>query len=185
MRKVPSIRAGAAVAMAEFNIHLSPPVTTPTLVSAPPPSSCDARKCPWWPYTNSKDFKANTALILVVLFCALICSLAFNAAIRYLIRLHCGRRRRGEGKAEQGGGEEEEEVEVPALIYAEGMELPGAETECVICLSDFGVGEKIRVLEKCNHGFHLQCVQRWLAARSSCPTCRANCSNDEFASSNP
>ncbi|GFP92229.1 RING-H2 finger protein atl79 [Phtheirospermum japonicum] len=183
MRKVPSLRAGVAVAMAEFNIHLSPPVTTPTVAAAPPPSSCDARKCPWWPYTNAKDFKANTALILVVLFCALICALAFNAAIRYLIRLHCGRRRRGDEKAEQGGAAAEKEV--PALIYAEGMELAGAETECIICLSDFAVGEKIRVLDKCNHGFHLQCVQRWLAARSSCPTCRTNCEADEFASSPP
>ncbi|KAK6149151.1 hypothetical protein DH2020_016676 [Rehmannia glutinosa] len=181
MRKIPSLRAGAAVAMAEFNIHVSPPLTTSSLASPPPAAAanCDARKCPWWPYSSAKDFKANTALILVVLFCALICALAFNAAIRYVIRLHCRRRRQRDQK---GGAAAEQAVEIPALIYTEGTKLAGAETECIICLSDFAIGEKIRVLDKCNHGFHLQCIQQWLASRSSCPTCRTNCSNELAAS---
>lgn len=176
--------------MAEFNIHLSPPVATSTLAApphAPPAASakCDAHKCPWWPYSSSKDFKANTALILVVLFCALICALAFNSAIRYIIRLHCSRRRR-EGaenqKAELGGPAAEQTAEIPALIYSEGMKLTGAETECIICLSEFAIGEKIRVLDKCNHGFHLQCIQKWLISHSSCPTCRTNCSKESTSS---
>ena len=28
------------------------------------------------------------------------------------------------------------------------------------------------MLPKCNHGFHVRCVDRWLMARSTCPTCR-------------
>ncbi|KAL6555401.1 hypothetical protein OROGR_006659 [Orobanche gracilis] len=180
MRKVPFLRAGAAVAMAEFNIHLPPPVTTSTF-AAPPPSmsssSCGTRKCPWWPYSNAKDFKANTALVLVVLVCALICALAFNAAIRYLIRLHCIHWRQRNRKADPEGAAVEQAEEIPTLIYAEGLKLAGEETECIICLSDFDIGEKIRVLDKCSHGFHLQCIQRWLASRSTCPTCRTNCSN--------
>ncbi|KAL1549963.1 RING-type E3 ubiquitin transferase [Salvia divinorum] len=171
MRKVPSL----AMAMAEFNSHVSPPPPlTATKVAAAPeshPVRCDAEKCPWWPYSSSKDFKANTALIIVVLLCALTCALAFNAGIRYIVRLHCGRRRReeGENQKEEAGG-------VPGLSYAEGMKLAGEETECIICLADFKVGEKIRVLDKCNHGFHLNCIQKWLNSHSSCPTCRTNCS---------
>lgn len=165
--------------MPEFNIHLTPPAVT-SKVAAPPPgaTNCDPQKCPWWPYTNSKEFKANTALIIVVLICALICALAFNAAIRYIIRLHCGRRQDEEEedqKAEIGAAAAEQKIEIPSVIYSEGMKLAGAETECIICLSEFAAGEKIRVLEKCHHGFHLHCVQKWLVSHSSCPTCRTNC----------
>lgn len=189
MRKIPSLGARVAVAMAEFNAHVSsPPLSTPSKVVAPPhspPASCDAQKCPWWPYSSSKDFKANTALIIVVLFCALICALGFNAAIRYIVRLHCIRRRREDTEDEKvgnGAAAAEETPEIPALIYAEGMKLAGAETECIICLSDFSAGEKIRVLDKCNHGFHLHCIQKWLISHSSCPTCRTNCSTESTSS---
>lgn len=177
--------------MPEFNIHLSPPIVASAL--APPPHSppvaaanCDAEKCPWWPYTNAKDFKANTALILVVLVCALICALAFNAAIRYVIRLHCRRWRRRNQKEDLGGGAAEEEaLEIPALVYSEGVKLKGAETECIICLSEFAIGERIRVLDKCGHGFHLQCIQKWLVSHSSCPTCRTNYSSESAAAPSP
>ncbi|KAL1555331.1 RING-type E3 ubiquitin transferase [Salvia divinorum] len=168
MRKIPSLGARVAMAVAEFDSRISPPL--------PPvshPERCDAQKCPWWPYSSSKEFKANTALIIVVLFCALICALAFNAGIRYIVRLHCGGRRQ---KGEQNGGAAAEAAEVLGLSYAEGMKLAGEETECIICLADFAVGEKIRVLDKCKHGFHLNCIQRWLISHSSCPTCRTNCS---------
>ncbi|KAI3446476.1 hypothetical protein Pfo_003141 [Paulownia fortunei] len=183
MRKIPSLGAGAAVAKAAFRIHLSSPANTSTLAAPPPPpaaAKCDVQKCPWWPYSNSKDFKANTALVLVFLFCTLICALAFNAAIRYIIRLQRMRGRRQQPtpanrKAELGCPAAELEPEIPALIYSEGMKLAGAEAECAICLSEFADGERIRVMEKCSHGFHVQCIERWLVSHSSCPTCRANC----------
>ncbi|GER25871.1 RING/U-box superfamily protein [Striga asiatica] len=184
MRKVLSLRAGAAAAMPEFNVHQSPPVDKSS-PAAPPPAeeSCDAVRCPWWPYSNATDFRANTALILAVLFCALICALALNAVVRYLVHRHCCRRRRRE-KVDESGGGEEKAAEVPAVVYAEGMELAGEERECIICLSEFTAGERIRVLERCSHGFHVQCIQRWLASRDSCPTCRAACS-DELKSTPP
>ncbi|KAK8280959.1 hypothetical protein V6Z12_D09G208700 [Gossypium hirsutum] len=66
-------------------------------------------------------------------------------------------------------------VAAPTLVYTSGMKLAGAEAECAICLSEFVEGEGIQVLAKCNHGFHVQCIQRWLSSRSSCPTCRCSC----------
>ncbi|KAL1554644.1 RING-type E3 ubiquitin transferase [Salvia divinorum] len=67
----------------------------------------------------------------------------------------------------------EKVIEVPSLIYSEGMQLAAAE-ECAICLSEYAIGERIRILEKCRHGFHMQCIERWLNSCSSCPICRAN-----------
>lgn len=47
-------------------------------------------------------------------------------------------------------------------------------TECVICLNDFEEEEPLRLLPKCNHAFHLICVDSWLESHSNCPLCRAN-----------
>lgn len=43
---------------------------------------------------------------------------------------------------------------------------------CAICLADFNDGDRIRFLPKCNHRFHVACIDKWLLSHSSCPTCR-------------
>lgn len=48
------------------------------------------------------------------------------------------------------------------------------ETECCICLSAFRDGDKLKVLQKCDHCFHCECVDAWLVNHSSCPLCRAS-----------
>uniref|UniRef100_A0A7N0VGS1 RING-type E3 ubiquitin transferase n=1 Tax=Kalanchoe fedtschenkoi TaxID=63787 RepID=A0A7N0VGS1_KALFE len=47
-------------------------------------------------------------------------------------------------------------------------------TECSVCLSEFEEGEKLRLLPKCSHAFHLPCIDMWLESHSNCPLCRAN-----------
>lgn len=47
-------------------------------------------------------------------------------------------------------------------------------TDCSICLSEFEEEESVRLLPKCNHAFHVPCVDRWLKYHSNCPLCRAN-----------
>ncbi|KAJ1401182.1 Zinc finger, RING-type [Sesbania bispinosa] len=51
---------------------------------------------------------------------------------------------------------------------------PNQERECCICLSAFRDGEKLKVLPGCDHCFHCECVDEWLANHSSCPLCRAS-----------
>ena len=41
---------------------------------------------------------------------------------------------------------------------------------CVICLADMQEGEGVRVFQ-CLHGYHAECVDRWLAKRPTCPLC--------------
>ncbi|KAL8036758.1 hypothetical protein ABFX02_12G179700 [Erythranthe guttata] len=48
-----------------------------------------------------------------------------------------------------------------------------AEADCAICLSMFQEGDKVKVLPLCRHGFHSDCVDKWLITRSTCPLCRA------------
>uniref|UniRef100_A0ACD5W7F9 Uncharacterized protein n=1 Tax=Avena sativa TaxID=4498 RepID=A0ACD5W7F9_AVESA len=49
----------------------------------------------------------------------------------------------------------------------------GQEDQCAICLADFAAGEQLRVLPQCGHTFHVACVDTWLGAHASCPSCRA------------
>ncbi|XP_062199558.1 RING-H2 finger protein ATL66-like [Phragmites australis] len=46
--------------------------------------------------------------------------------------------------------------------------------ECAVCLAEYAGGEEVRVLPACRHGFHRECVDRWLLTRApTCPVCRA------------
>lgn len=47
-------------------------------------------------------------------------------------------------------------------------------TDCSVCLSEFQDCESLRLLPKCNHAFHLPCIDTWLKSHSSCPLCRSN-----------
>lgn len=44
--------------------------------------------------------------------------------------------------------------------------------ECSICLSKFEDIEILRLLPKCKHAFHIDCIDHWLEKHSSCPICR-------------
>ncbi|KAK7412924.1 hypothetical protein VNO78_04686 [Psophocarpus tetragonolobus] len=45
--------------------------------------------------------------------------------------------------------------------------------ECAVCLSEFEPGEPGRVLPKCNHSFHTECIDMWFHSHATCPLCRA------------
>ncbi|OIS97134.1 PREDICTED: RING-H2 finger protein ATL43 [Nicotiana attenuata] len=50
---------------------------------------------------------------------------------------------------------------------------PKAEAlECAVCLNKFENSEILRLLPKCKHAFHVECVDTWLDAHSTCPLCR-------------
>jgi E3 ubiquitin-protein ligase RNF38/44 len=44
--------------------------------------------------------------------------------------------------------------------------------ECAVCLGRFEPTERLRILPKCRHGFHVECVDTWLDVHSTCPLCR-------------
>ncbi|XP_051147672.1 RING-H2 finger protein ATL3-like [Andrographis paniculata] len=44
--------------------------------------------------------------------------------------------------------------------------------ECAVCLCEVSEGEKARLLPKCNHGFHVDCIDMWFESHSTCPLCR-------------
>ncbi|GMH14656.1 hypothetical protein Nepgr_016497 [Nepenthes gracilis] len=64
----------------------------------------------------------------------------------------------------------------PTFVYSAVTELKMGKgsLECAVCLSEFEDQETLRLLPKCNHIFHPDCINAWLAAHITCPLCRAN-----------
>ncbi|XP_055825446.1 RING-H2 finger protein ATL13-like [Solanum dulcamara] len=50
----------------------------------------------------------------------------------------------------------------------------GSPLDCAVCLENFKVGDKCRLLPKCNHTFHVHCIDSWLQKTAACPICRAS-----------
>lgn len=46
-------------------------------------------------------------------------------------------------------------------------------TWCLVCLCEFRDGESLRVLPKCDHAFHIECIDTWLRSHTNCPLCRS------------
>ena len=52
---------------------------------------------------------------------------------------------------------------------------------CSICIEEFEAGEKVRVLPRCKHLFHIDCIMPWLTERQGCcPQCRTPVLPEEF-----
>ncbi|KAK7290373.1 hypothetical protein RIF29_04752 [Crotalaria pallida] len=47
------------------------------------------------------------------------------------------------------------------------------ERDCAVCLSEFQEGESGRLLPRCNHAFHTDCIDMWFHSHATCPLCRA------------
>lgn len=147
-------------------------------VAAPPPQTGNKTNNTSSSYVVDTSFDTNMVIILAALFCALICALGLNSIVRCTLRC---RRRIAMETAEQAvaarlaatGLKKRALRQIPVAVYgASGSSISATATECSICLGEFLDGEKVRVLPKCNHGFHIKCIDRWFVSHSSCPNCR-------------
>jgi hypothetical protein len=76
------------------------------------------------------------------------------------------------------------EKQLEQLKVATYSELKSEEAEkykeCIICLDSFEKDSKLRIL-KCDHGFHVDCIDKWLTdCNYKCPVCRDD-SNEHHA----
>ncbi|KAF7078147.1 hypothetical protein CFC21_082623 [Triticum aestivum] len=65
---------------------------------------------------------------------------------------------------------------LPTMAYADvkAHKVGKGELECAVCLSEFDDDDTLRLLPKCSHAFHADCIDAWLASHVTCPVCRAN-----------
>lgn len=136
------------------------------------------------------NFDTNMVIILAALLLALICTLGLNSVVRYALRCSSSNRLAVDPSERESpvsslpysiGIKKIALNQIPVVVYGSGggeggeQRIPTTTTEtecCTICLVEFVDGEKIRVLPKCNHEFHVPCIDPWLKSHSSCPNCR-------------
>ncbi|GAB2296422.1 hypothetical protein Dimus_030542 [Dionaea muscipula] len=51
--------------------------------------------------------------------------------------------------------------------------------ECAICLCEFDDEDLLRLLTRCCHVFHQECIDLWLGSHRSCPVCRRSLDGSE------
>ncbi len=74
-------------------------------------------------------------------------------------------------EAGRRGASAEEITEHSDVRPFRAQDFPDAEdAKCVVCLGEYEEGDQLRYL-RCNHHFHIECVDEWLKRQGSCPLC--------------
>lgn len=140
--------------------------------------------------TNQTDpyqyatFSPSMAIIVVVLVAALFFMGFFSIYIR-----HCSNSRNGgsvrpvvggqaDGRSRRANrGLDQAVIDTfPTFAYSavKGLKIGKGALECAVCLNEFEDDETLRLLPKCDHVFHPECIDAWLSSHTTCPVCRAN-----------
>ncbi|CAF2077830.1 hypothetical protein Bca4012_090346 [Brassica carinata] len=130
---------------------------------------------------DKNNLSGNVLMVLSILVCGIIGSLGLHYVIGCIFRrsssfmiadpISSPSTPRGSATANKGVKKKALKM-FPVIKYSREMNLLGLGEECVICLSDFVAGEQVRLLPKCNHGFHVRCIDKWLKQHVTCPKCR-------------
>ncbi|MCD9646134.1 hypothetical protein HAX54_035702 [Datura stramonium] len=124
--------------------------------------------------TRIGNVDSDFVVILAALLCALICVLGLVAVARCAWIRRISARATGSSAftspPANKGLKKKILKSLPKFGYA--AEHAAKFSECAICLAEFAVGDEIRVLPQCGHGFHVGCIDTWLGSHSSCPSCR-------------
>ncbi|XVE89719.1 hypothetical protein DITRI_Ditri20bG0018200 [Diplodiscus trichospermus] len=150
---------------------------SPSPSAAQPTNPNDDR----YPYAR---FSPAMAIIVAVLITALFAMGLFSIYIRNCSENANGSTVRpatgGDGRSRRGTrGLEASVIETfPTMVYSEVKvhKIGKGALECAVCLNEFEDDETLRLIPKCDHVFHPECIDAWLASHTTCPVCRANLS---------
>ncbi|KAL6911201.1 hypothetical protein ACP4OV_000006 [Aristida adscensionis] len=172
---------------------------TPVSSPVPPHSQSQSASAAAVAAIQTQDQQQQAAVSvdsdMVVILASLLCALICVAGLALVARCACHRRRRGATTGGGGGfaaslssqptapaaapkGLKKKAIEaLPTVSYQAPQQVEVAVVvvagECAICLGEFREGDELRVLPHCAHGFHVACIDTWLAAHATCPSCRA------------
>ncbi|XP_060217944.1 E3 ubiquitin-protein ligase ATL31-like [Lycium barbarum] len=157
-----------------FVFLFSFPLIPKSVVAQPPPTTGNG-------YQYAK-LSPPLAIIIIVLIAALFFMAAFSVYIRHCtqsstmtgsVRRALSLRRR----AAAARGLHASVIETfPILTYAEvkDHQIGKGALECAVCLNEFEDDETLRLIPKCDHVFHPDCIDAWLGSHDTCPVCRAD-----------
>ncbi|KAJ6843477.1 putative RING zinc finger domain superfamily protein precursor [Iris pallida] len=136
------------------------------------------------PYFANSKFNPSLAIVIVVIVSAFFFLAFFSIYIRQragLVNSGDSNSVRGRGAAgarsrRQRGLGDEVLSSFPTLVYSQVKEhkIGKGALECAVCLGEFEDDETLRLLPKCDHVFHPDCIDVWLASHVTCPVCRSN-----------
>ncbi|CAN1232814.1 E3 ubiquitin-protein ligase ATL6 [Linum perenne] len=112
------------------------------------------------------------AIIIVVLIAALFLMGFFSIYIR-----QCSESNSAVAAAAAARGLDRDAIETfPTMVYSavKGLKIGKGALECAVCLNEFEDDETLRLIPKCDHVFHPECIDAWLESHTTCPVCRAD-----------
>ncbi|GMG99696.1 hypothetical protein Nepgr_001536 [Nepenthes gracilis] len=131
---------------------------------------------------NNGKFSPSTGIIIIVFIAALFFMGFFSIYIRHcaedssirsrnVVTGPTARSRRGPRGLDAAVIES-----FPKFAYSavKTLKIGSAALECAVCLNEFEDDETLRLIPKCDHVFHPDCIDAWLATHTTCPVCRAN-----------
>ncbi|XP_028771859.1 RING-H2 finger protein ATL11-like [Neltuma alba] len=154
-------------------------VTMPHVSSqaTPPQAPAQIMEPPMMTYDNKTMAIIMGAVVVVFLVSGFVS----------LYNRQCGDRRRFRGHIDltfpmgplrsssraQGRGVSPEIIQsFPTFLYST-VKGRGA-LACAVCLNEYEDDDTLRLIPKCRHVFHPECIDGWLASHYTCPLCRAN-----------
>ncbi|XP_062190880.1 E3 ubiquitin-protein ligase ATL6-like [Phragmites australis] len=139
-------------------------------------------------YFTTKSFNSSMAIVMVVLVTAFFLLGFFSIYLRRCAAPPLGGADEYPGAGRRPGGiafaSRSRRVRgldrvvlesFPTMAYAnvKAHKAGKGALECAVCLSEFDDDETLRLLPKCSHAFHADCIDAWLASHVTCPVCRA------------
>ncbi|KAK3423511.1 hypothetical protein EUGRSUZ_F00384 [Eucalyptus grandis] len=148
------------------------------------PAAVDGPPTPPAPLQDGQRFNSSMAVIMVVLVSAFFVMGFFSVYVR-----QCAARRNGRGdpagsyafgrRSLRGAarGLDPSVIDAfPTFLYSsvKGLKIGKGALECAVCLNEFQDDETLRLIPKCSHAFHPDCIDSWLSSHTTCPVCRAD-----------
>lgn len=171
---LPSLWLFFTVIASSYAENAPTPFSSSSLLPAPPPPPPPAPP----PY-RSRDSPFRPSIAIVVAILTTIFSITF---LLLLYAKHCKRESAtaiGSGGGwtnasfRKNSGIDRTVIEsLPVFRFGSLRGQRAEGLECAVCLNKFESSEILRLLPKCKHAFHVECVDTWLDAHSTCPLCR-------------